>query len=311
MYNATCSVLKNIIDDGSTYTQRGDADSAYDTIISFEFVFNLHLIKEILRVTNDLCQALQLKSQDILNAMHLVSTTKAIIQELRESGWNKLLDKVLLFCKEHDIHIPDMDARYTAGRGRVRHQQYPITMEHHYRVDVFTAVVDSQLQELNRRFNERTMQLLILSSALDPMNGYMSFKIDDICYLVNQFYPQDFNNQEKIHLKFQLQHYERDVPHHPYLKEMKTIDELCNGLVETGKSDIYHLIYRLICLILTLPVSTATTERAFSAIKIVKTALPNKMEDEFLIRRFILYIKKYNIIINKSKDKTSQTQTHK
>eukprot|EP00268_Persea_americana_P015620 TRINITY_DN17296_c0_g1_i1.p1 TRINITY_DN17296_c0_g1~~TRINITY_DN17296_c0_g1_i1.p1 ORF type:complete len:393 (-),score=37.64 TRINITY_DN17296_c0_g1_i1:1144-2322(-) len=146
MYNATCSVLKNIIDDGSTYTQRADADSAYDTITSFEFTFNLHLMKEILGVTNDLCQALQLKSQDILNAMHLVSTTKAIIQEMRESGWNKLLDKVLLFCKEHDIHIPDMDARYTAGRGRVRHQQYPITMEHHYRVDVFTAVVDSQLQ---------------------------------------------------------------------------------------------------------------------------------------------------------------------
>ena len=136
-----------------------------------------------------------------------------------------------------------MDARYTAGRGRVRHQQYPITMEHHYRVDVFTAVVDSQLQELNRKFNERTMQLLILSSSLDPRNGCMSFKIDDHCILVNQFYPQDFNDQEKIHLKFQLQHYECDVPHHPYLKEMKTTAELCNGLVETGKSDIYPLIH--------------------------------------------------------------------
>ena len=61
-------------------------------------------------------------------------------------------------------------------------------------MDVFTAVVDSQLQELNRKFNERTMQLLILSSALDLKNGYMSFKIADICNLVNQFYPQDFND---------------------------------------------------------------------------------------------------------------------
>jgi hypothetical protein len=38
---------------------------------------------------------------------------------------------------------------------------------------------------------------------------------------------------------------------------------------------------RLIRLILTLPVSTATTERAFSAIKINKTRRQNKMEDDF------------------------------
>ena len=47
------------------------------------------------------------------------------------------------------------------------------------------------------------------------------------------------------------------------------------------------MIYRLICLVLTLPVFTATTERAFSAMKIVKTVLRNKMDVEYL-RDFML-----------------------
>jgi len=44
----------------------------------------------------------------------------------------------------------------------------------------------------------------------------------------------------------------------------------------------YHLIDRLIRLVLTLPMSTATTERAFAAIKVVKTRLRNKWMMSFL-----------------------------
>ena len=40
------------------------------------------------------------------------------------------------------------------------------------------------------------------------------------------------------------------------------------------------------------PVSTTTTERAFSAMKLVKTELRNKMEDDFLNDSLMLYIEK-------------------
>jgi hypothetical protein len=45
-------------------------------------------------------------------------------------------------------------------------------------------------------------------------------------------------------------------------------------------------------LLLTLSVSTATTERAFSAMNIIKTRLRNKIEDEFLTDSLMLYIEK-------------------
>ena len=48
----------------------------------------------------------------------------------------------------------------------------------------------------------------------------------------------------------------------------------------------------LIRLVLTLPVSTAMTEHAFSAMKLLKTRLRNKMEDDFLRDCMIFYIEK-------------------
>jgi len=99
-----------------------------------------------------------------------------------------------------------------------------------------------------------------LSAALDPKNNYKLFSVEDICLLVNKFYSEDFFDQEKTRLRFQLQHYELDVPNHLKLKNMSSIADLCQGLVETEKSTIYPLIDRLIRLILTLPISTATTE---------------------------------------------------
>ena len=43
---------------------------------------------------------------------------------------------------------------------------------------------------------------------------------------------------------------------------------------------------------LTLPVSTTTTERAFSAMKLLKTRLRNRMADEFLADNMIVYREK-------------------
>ncbi|XP_071726895.1 uncharacterized protein [Rutidosis leptorrhynchoides] len=95
-----------------------------------------------------------------------------------------------------------------------------------------------------------------------------------------------------IHLKLELQHYELDVLKNPELKKVQTAAELCRGLRETEKSESYPLLDRLIRLILTLPVSTSTSERAFSSMKIVKTRLRCSMGDEFLRNCLILYIER-------------------
>ncbi|XP_061365769.1 uncharacterized protein LOC133309045 [Gastrolobium bilobum] len=241
-------------------------------------------------ITEILCQALQQKSQDILNAIQLVSSTKELIPELRDDGRKRILESVVNFSKLHEIDIPDLDAQYIEGRGRRQHDQ--ITVEHHCHFDILKSTIDFQLQELDRRFIEQTMELLSLSSSLDLKNGYKAFNVDDICNLVEKYYPLDFSEQERISLNCQLKHFHKDIPKNSELQNLSSISELCQGLAKTRKSNSYHLVDRLIRLILTLSVSTASSEHAFSAMKIVKTRLRNKMEDDFLANNLVVYIER-------------------
>ena len=82
MFDTTCKVINTISEEGANYKQRGEG--TYQVLTSFEFILILHLMKEIMGITNFLCQVLQQHSQDLLNAIHLVSTTKSLIQELRD-----------------------------------------------------------------------------------------------------------------------------------------------------------------------------------------------------------------------------------
>ncbi|XP_057760849.1 uncharacterized protein LOC130981262 [Arachis stenosperma] len=186
MFDATCEVLEKSTEEGN-FSTRGDASAAYDAITSFEFVFVLHLMRNILEVSHDLCQALQRKNQDILNALTLVSTTKTLIQRMRESSWEAFIKEVILFCEKHEVEVPDMNALHIPRRGRTRKIVDQISVEHHYRVNLFLVVIDTQLQELNGRFNDNMVELLTLSSTLDPRDNYKFFSVNKVCELVERF----------------------------------------------------------------------------------------------------------------------------
>ena len=117
------------------------------------------------------------------------------------------------------------------------------------------------------------MELLRLSSALEPREALKSFRSSDHCLLVENFYPQDFTDYDKQVLKKELYHFKHNVVQDPEFKELKSLSELSEWFVRTRNLEYYKLVYRIVRLVLTLPVSTATTERAFLAMKVVKTNL--------------------------------------
>ncbi|KAJ9546391.1 hypothetical protein OSB04_018934 [Centaurea solstitialis] len=190
---------------------------------------------------NDQLQAAQIAEISHLTEIRELETGKGAnqIQTLQRPGDTRWSSHFRSICSlMRFILIPDMNGVYK-DIIRSRHKKDNVTVEHHYRFDVFIAAIDSQLQELNSRFNESVTELLRLSVALDP---------------------------------------KRD-------------------LRETGKSEIYLLVDRLVRLILTLPVSTTTTERAFSAMKIVKTGLRSTMDDEFLKSCLLLNIERRLLLL--------------
>ena len=86
MFSPVIDVLEIVEDNGLTSEQRAEACALLNSIQSFDFVFSLHLMKNILGITNDLSQALQRKDQDIINAMALVAVCKQRLQAMRDNG---------------------------------------------------------------------------------------------------------------------------------------------------------------------------------------------------------------------------------
>uniref|UniRef100_A0A2N9GIB5 TTF-type domain-containing protein n=1 Tax=Fagus sylvatica TaxID=28930 RepID=A0A2N9GIB5_FAGSY len=288
MFSAAVEVLEIILEDGTSYEQKGDARSTLKLIISFEFAFALHLMKSILGVTNELSIALQKKNQNIVNAITLVNMSKKRLQMMRDNGWESLLAEVLLFCDKHDIPILNMDEIFVVG-GRLRRQTPQITNLHHFRVELFYTVIDMQLQELNNRFSEANTELLLCMACLNPSNSFCAFDKQKLIRLA-ELYPYDFSESDLMALDIQLQNYIVDLQSNDMFIELNGIDELARKMVETEKDVTYPLVYLLVKLVLTLPVATATVERSFSAMKYIKNQLRNRMGDQWMNDCLVTYI---------------------
>ncbi|CAN1294727.1 Zinc finger MYM-type protein 1 [Linum perenne] len=273
MFHATCEVLRDISCNCKEAPARAQARGAYEMIETFEFAFNLHSMKAIMEITNFLCQTFQQESVDIVAALGYVSSMK-VQQQLRNEGWDILLQEVRIFCSKYDIEVPELNA--TIGRGANRK-----TIEQRYHFDIFNLCIDFQLAALNSRFNESSIRLLQLSVALDPRNSFCSFNEEDIYKVAEEFYPQDFEDYEMHSLRSELRFYKTHVVQNQEYT-VPSLAKLLEKLVETGMDLHYTMISRLMCLVLTLPVSTATTERSFLAMKFVKTDICSKMSDGFL-----------------------------
>jgi hypothetical protein len=88
-------------------------------------------------------------------------------------------------------------------------------------------------------------------------------------------------------------------------KPCTELEKVAEIMVKTNMHTSYKLIYRLIELILILPVATASVERIFSALNVIKTDLRNKMGDEWLNDLMICYTEKEifrKIIMKRSKN---------
>jgi hypothetical protein len=69
-----------------------------------------------------------------------------------------------------------------------------------------------------------------------------------------------------------------------------SISVLAKLMVDTTKHMAFPLVYRLVKLVLVIPIATASVERCFSAMKIVKTMLRNRIGDGFMNDCIICFV---------------------
>ncbi|XP_056695018.1 uncharacterized protein [Spinacia oleracea] len=299
LYPVIRVVVDSIGNDARSDDDARKADHVSFAIESFNFIFMIHLMKKIFGIVNELNKALQKKDQDIVNAMSLVSLTKERLQDMRENGWESLIETTTLFCDKNGIPIVDMDDVFVPP-GRKKRGRLDTTNYHHFRIEVFLGIIDLQLQEINNRFNEVSMELLNCMSSLSPLNNFSSFDKNKVLKLA-EFYPNEFSIVELLSLDDQLDNYIADMRRSNGFCGLKDLGELSMKLVETEKHQVYQQVYLLIKLVLILPVATAGVERAFSSMMIVKNRLRNSMGDQLLNDCLVTFIER-DVFIQVSDD---------
>ncbi|XP_022842023.1 uncharacterized protein LOC111365717 [Olea europaea var. sylvestris] len=144
-----------------------------------------------------------------------ISMFNAIIDNMRDNGWDTLLSKVIQFCVDRHISVPYMDD-IVVLKGRPRR-------------------ANSILQELNDRFPETTTELFTCISCLNPRDSFAAF---NVCKLVRlaQLYPMDFNSEELLLLRPQLDKFFILMRMDEAFFNLKSISWVAQKLVETGSS---------------------------------------------------------------------------
>uniref|UniRef100_A0A0R0IDG6 HAT C-terminal dimerisation domain-containing protein n=1 Tax=Glycine max TaxID=3847 RepID=A0A0R0IDG6_SOYBN len=279
IYGVIIEVLEEVRKDTS-FEKYGETMLLLDVLQSFDFIFMLYLMVEILGFTNDLSVVLQKRDQDLLNALSLVKATKEELQEMRNDGWEELISKVMEICNKHNIDVSDLDALYVQGKKSRRHATTSSVSDlHHYKHDYLFSVLDLQLHELNDRFDEDNIELLQCVSCLSPSSSFEAFDVKKLLRMI-ELYPNDFVDVPEVVVRHQLHNY------------LKRLSDLCAKLVKTKKCNTFDIVYRLLKLALVLPVATASVKRVFSAMKFMKSQLCNKMDDQWLNNRLVTFIER-------------------
>ncbi|XP_074351341.1 uncharacterized protein LOC141690435 [Apium graveolens] len=172
-----------------------------------------------------ICSVLSNQNLDIQNRKGKVMMK----QKLQNEGWDEILSDVKIFYEKVSIPLPHMSDGYVEMNGRACHQHDQFTVEDHYKIDIFLAVVDTQLQEFKNKFNKKIMELFVLSSTLDPKEMCKSMGIDEINKLVQKFYQEDFAEYEMAQLKMQFEHFSHECQH-PIFASLSTIAGLSKWL---------------------------------------------------------------------------------
>ncbi|KAK1885952.1 Zinc finger MYM-type protein 1 [Dissostichus eleginoides] len=243
--------------------------------------------------------ALQQKYLDMAAAYTVVDGVLRRVQELRtDEQFTEIFMKATTAAEALDIEIPEQ----IPGQGRRRkvpekfkysstsanEDHHVLTLEEYYRGKLYFTFLDILRQELERRFRGEGKNssdiLRSLHSLTDPAQWKNIDQGLNTVHSLCEFYG--FQGEE-THLQTELR-----VFHATYTCPERTAKAMLDVFKEFDAHTIFPTLFKLIKTYATLPVSTATVERTFSKLKIIKTRLRNLCGQERLSDLLLLAVER-------------------
>ena len=295
-------IFKSIIE---VFTQEGAETQALELaskVLTFRFAFLLHMNIQLLDCTQSLSLQCQSSSINFITAVALINSAKQRIKTLSsEEGFTEVLDDTLSFCKDNEIPIPELSDLWTgenplsSRKVSVPKRDSNLSVREYYFLRIQKATMDATIAELESRFDDQTVRILQAASALDPRDKYQSLNKDktvkELMHLAEHFYKADFSSDDIDDLESELKvffSFRMEDIFSP-LEEDRVYSFADLGGALCRKQEVFPNLYKLSCLLLVLPVTSAGAERSFSALKIIKTRLRTSMSDGWLVDLLILY----------------------
>ena len=267
------------------YDDRGDAE-AYGLaklICTYKFVACLYMLCDVLHTIAKLQSALQAKSLDLASVPCMVESTISRLQELKDNP------STSTWFIEHDnvFSDPNQLGDYNIVPTEAEKGQFMAR--------IFKPYIQSVIDNITKRLE--SSELYSCFSIFDPkllpknvadLSEYGILKLQKLIDFYGQQQSVTFESQTGV-LKPDVDREEtagewkffRRVLYKEY-KEL-SFNEVCHRLLtnETLKAAFPNLVL-LVTIASTLPVSTATVERSFSDMKLIKTRLRNRLGDQTL-----------------------------
>lgn len=153
---------------------------------------------------------------------------------------------------------------------------------HTFRANVFLPILDTTIGEINRRFSSDTCSIMTGIQSLNPKSkSFLDLNI------VKQFASRyGIDEDDLLH----------EIHQTKRLVQRKTEQGLQIGSLQEFAqfmepySEAFFCLFKLIKIAMVLPVNTASCERSFSMMRIIKTYLRNSMGDDRLSNLAVLSI---------------------
>lgn len=221
-----------------------------------------------------LSDMLQSSTLDLARAVDLVSALTDTFQDYRTENYFdelwKEVEELAEQCKTHSKRHPRISSRFldslvmsTVGQRNCDDEGFPRSLFH--------QVIDCLISELKRRFSKKSCEIMQGVQSLNPKSA-------------------TFLNEESL---FAFESDLSDLKH-----EFHQTKRLLDRRVKSGLDrpstlldfivflepykEVFHEIFRLCKIAVVTPVSTASCERNFSALKLIKTHLRKTMADDRL-----------------------------
>lgn len=277
------AALETISTEWRDHETISSARSLLHSIACSEFLVALAVLHNALSLTLPLSQQLQAVDIDLIESQQLIDDLIGVLEGWRNDSENRFLQiyeeaENLAKAAATEISMPRI-----TNRQRNRNNIPASNPTDYYRRSTFIPFLDGLLQNLKDRFQDQKEIANGLIALIPEFVGKYEFStLKGSLSLYEKFLV---GGEKAVQGEFELwrNHWQNaQIP-----KPRSAIDALASEAIR-----FYPNICTLLKILAILPVSTATSERSFSSLKLLKTFLRSRMGEDRLTGLALMYIHK-------------------